>query len=115
MKKITQLLLAIILLITFTSNAQYTTGTVDLSTTLGLEMSVDIEINSSIATLTLSGPSDRWFALGFGGNSMGSTSDVFAFDGTGSFDKIGNNNAAPSTDANQDWTIIWFTKNDNCY
>ena len=42
----------------------YTTGVVNLSATSGLAMSVKIDIGTQV-TLTLSGPVDRWFAIGF--------------------------------------------------
>ncbi len=103
MKKIT-LLLTIISALTL--QAQYSTGDVTLSSTAGLEMSVNVDIQSTEVTLTLKGPSDRWFAIGFGGVWMATVSDVFAYDGTGNYDKIGQNQAAPVTDANQDWTLV---------
>jgi len=104
MKKITLLVFTIFSVITL--QAQFSTGDVVLSNTAGMEMNVNITIQSTEVTITLTGPSDRWFAIGFGGNTMGAVSDVFAYDGTGNFDKIGQTYAAPLTDANQDWTLV---------
>ncbi len=105
MNKIT-LLLLLIVLSTITLQAQFTSGNTTLSTTAGMEMSAKVDITSTEVTLTINGPSDRWFAIGFGGNAMSTVTDVFAFDGTGNYDKIGQNHAAPATDVNQDWTLV---------
>ena len=40
----------------------YTTGVVTLSSTAGLGMTAKIDINTQV-TLTLTGPSGRWFAV----------------------------------------------------
>ena len=57
-------LLIIFLACTFATFAQtYTTGTVSLSTTAGLAMSVKIDVGTNV-TLTLGGPADRLFAVG---------------------------------------------------
>ena len=99
MKKIT--LLLAFMLISFMANAQFTTGEVALN----FGMSVKIDTDASQVTLTLKGPDNKWFAVGFGGQSMGAVSDVFLYDGTSVFDKIGHNHSTPTTDATQDWTI----------
>ncbi len=105
MQKITLLLLSLLLGI-FTLTAQtHTTGTVVLSNTSGLQMAVQVETNASDVTLTLTGPSDRWLAVGFGGSSMSSTPDAFVFESSGMTDRFLTGQSAPSIDANQDWTI----------
>lgn len=100
------------LLITFTllsfyiTNAQFSTGTVTLSNTSGLEMQASIETQPTEITLTLTGPRDRWFAIGFGGLGMSYVTDVFVYDGTGNYDKVGRPYDSPINDTNQDWTIV---------
>jgi hypothetical protein len=106
MKKIN--LLIVFLASTFATLAQtYTTGTVSLTTTAGLAMSVKIDVATNV-TLTLSGPSNRWFALGFNASSMTSGTDVVGVHSVGTltnFDARLTGFAAPVTDAVQNWTI----------
>ncbi len=90
----------------FTMNAQYTSGDVVLSNTAGLEIQVKLEITATEVTITFTGPSDRWFAVGFGGTSMSSVQDAFLYDGTGDFDKKILPYAVPETDASQDWNLV---------
>lgn len=99
MKKIT---LLTALLFTLFINAQFSTNEV----TLNANLLVTIETQPDEVKLTLTGPSNQWFAVGFGGTGMGSVSDVFLYDGSGNFDRVGLAYAAPTTDTNQDWEII---------
>lgn len=99
MKKFTFLL---VILTTIYVNAQFTTGEI----TLNSAMSVIIETQTDQVSLTLKGPSDKWFAIGFGGNSMSTVTDVFLFDGTGNFDNVGHIYSQPTNDSNQDWTLV---------
>ena len=99
MKKIT--LLFAVMLFAFMANAQFTTGEVALS----YGMSVKMDTDASQVTLTLKGPTNKWFAVGFGGQEMGAVTDVFLYDGTNVFDKTGHTYAAPTNDTTQDWTI----------
>ena len=84
----------------------YTTGDVILSNTPDLEMQAKLDITETQATLTLSGPADRWFAIGFGGTTMVQVTDVFLYDGTENFDR----KIVPYTtiliDTIQDWTMV---------
>ena len=84
-----------------------TTGIVNLSSTPGLAMSVKLDITSNV-TMTLVGPSDRWFALGFGAQNMEAETDVVAVNSAGtlsSFDAKLIGYAAPVADPLQNWTI----------
>ena len=106
MKKI-----SILLLLAFTAlfyQAQtYSTGTVNLSSTAGLAMTVKVDVSTSV-TLTLTGPSTRWFAVGFNAASMAAGTDVAAVHAAGAlsnFDTYITGYAAPATDAQQNWTI----------
>ena len=105
---INKLLLVILLLFSQWSFSQtYTTGVVNLSSTAGLGMSVKLDITTNV-TMTLSGPSGRWFALGFDASSMAGGTDVVGVHALGllpNFDANLTGYNAPATDAQQDWTI----------
>ena len=101
-------LLFILLLFSQWSFSQtYTTGVVNLSSTAGLSMSVKLDVNTNV-TMTLTGPSGRWFALGFGASSMAAGTDVVGVHASGllpNFDANLTGYNAPATDAQQNWTI----------
>lgn len=85
----------------------YTTGVVTLSSTAGLGMTAKIDINTQV-TLTLTGPSGRWFAVGFNASTMAAGTDVVGVHSSGTlsaFDCNLTGASAPSTDAQQNWTI----------
>ncbi len=85
----------------------YTTGVINLTTTSGLAMSVKIDVGTQV-TLTLTGPTGRWFALGFNANSMTNGTDVVGVHSAGTlsaFDAKLIGFGAPVTDSQQDWTI----------
>jgi hypothetical protein len=108
MKKSTLLLAFLLLFILPVSFAQtYTTGVVNLSSTAGLAMTAKIEVGTQV-TLTLTGPSGRWFALGFNASSMTNGTDVVGVHSAttlSAFDCKLTGFAAPVTDAQQNWTI----------
>jgi hypothetical protein len=108
MKKSTLLLAFLLLFILPASFAQtYTTGVVNLSSTAGLSMTAKIDIGAQV-TLTLTGPSGRWFALGFNASSMTNGTDVVGVHSAttlSAFDCKLTGFAAPVTDAQQNWTI----------
>lgn len=85
----------------------YTTGVVTLSNTAGLAMTAKIDVGTQV-TLTLTGPAGRWFALGFNASSMTNGTDVVGVHSSGTlsaFDCSLTGFSAPSTDAQQNWTI----------
>ena len=85
----------------------YTTGVVTLSTTAGLAMTAKIDVSTQV-TLTLTGPAGRWFAVGFNASSMAPGTDVVGVHSSGTlsaFDCNLTGYVAPSTDAQQDWTV----------
>ncbi len=104
--KLTLLLFSFLLTTAFWAQT-YTTGVINLTTTSGLAMSVKIDVGTQV-TLTLTGPTGRWFALGFNANSMTNGTDVV---GVHSASTLNNFDAkligfgAPVTDSQQDWTI----------
>ena len=71
----------------------FSTGTQTLLTNLSAEIEIDGTTN--ITTLTLNGPSNAWFAIGFGGLSMSSGADVFRTDGTTIVDAQTNSRVLP--------------------
>ena len=107
MKKITLLFIA---LATFNGFAQQkSTGLVTLSSNTSAILLLDN--SNATATLTLSGPNDRWFALQFGsfanGDGMQSGEDIVYFNGTILVDaKHGGVGVTPSTDATNNWTLV---------
>ncbi len=87
------------------------TGTVNLLS--GMTAKLDLDSATSQATLTLTGPSDRWFALQFGsfanGQGMQAGLDVVYFNGTTLIDATHNGvGVAPSADTNN-WTTVTNT------
>lgn len=108
MKKTVLLLAFLFLLLLPETYAQsYTTGVVNLSSTAGLAMTAKIDITTQV-TLTLTGPSGRWFALGFNASSMTNGTDVVGVHSAGTlsaFDCKLTGFSAPVTDAQQNWTI----------
>ena len=107
MKKIT------LLLITFMSFAgfaqQKTTGVVNLLSNI----SVTLLLNNttSTATLTLSGPNDRWFALQFGsfanGEGMSEGQDVVYWNNVTLVDAFFNGvGVSPTPDPINNWTLL---------
>jgi len=84
-----------------------TTGIVSLMT--GMTAKLDLNNTNATATLTFTGPSDRWFALQFGsfatGGGMQDGQDVVYYNGTTLVDGVHNGvGATPSTDTNN-WTV----------
>jgi hypothetical protein len=108
MKKPTLLLAFLLLFILPASYAQtYTTGVVSLSSTAGLAMTAKIDVGTQV-TLTLTGPSGRWFALGFNASSMANGTDVVGVHSAttlSAFDCKLTGSVAPVTDAQQNWSI----------
>jgi hypothetical protein len=85
----------------------YSTGTVTLSNTSGLAMTAKIDVGTQV-TLTLTGPTGRWFALGFDAGSMASGTDVVGVHSAttlNAFDCYLTGYSAPVTDPQQNWTI----------
>ena len=100
------------LILTFLSAQAQTKSTGVVPVTLpgsGMTVKLDLNNTTSTATLTLTGPSDRWFALQFGsfasGAGMQSGEDVVYYNGTTLIDAVHNGvGFAPSSDTNN-WTV----------
>lgn len=107
--KITFLLL---LGISFLFAQEKTTGFVDLST--NVKAILTLNSGTSTATLTLSGPNDRWFALQFGSFSGGmeAGSDLVYWNNTTLVDARHNGvGSTPTVDATNNWTVSSNTNN----
>lgn len=101
------LLLFLLVFSQWSFSQTFTTGVVNLSSTAGLTMSVKLDISTNV-TMTITGPSLRWFALGFGAVNMANGTDVVGVHSAGAlpnFDAKLTGNAAPVSDAQQNWTI----------
>ncbi|MBS7786341.1 T9SS type A sorting domain-containing protein [Flavobacterium sp. CYK-55] len=77
-------------------------------TTIG-SMKVKINLNqaTSLATITLMGPSTKWFSIGLSTSSMATNKDVITF-GTTLLDQYftSNGHVAPTTDATNNLTLV---------
>jgi hypothetical protein len=102
MKK--QLLSIIVLVFCAPTFAQFTTGTVTLSTSPS--MSVKIDTDAANVTLTLIGPNNTWLGIGFGGTSMSSANDMFIWSDATTRDYTSGGRTTPSVDASQSWNIV---------
>ncbi len=103
MKKITILLLSLVCFSGFSQSKS--TGVINLTS----NMTANFTLNNTTSkvTLVLTGPSDRWFALGLGvtsGFGM-SDGDVLVYS-TSLTDRNYVGFSAPATDASQDWTTV---------
>lgn len=107
MKKIT--LLSLLMLGTLGFAQSKSTGVVALTT----NMTANLTLNNttSKATLVLTGPSDRWFALQFGsfatGDGMSSGQDLVYANATTLVDAKHNGiGVAPTADVTNNWTVL---------
>jgi hypothetical protein len=103
MKKITILLFCFLSFVVFSQSK--TTGVINLSS----NMTANFTLNNATSkvTLVLTGPSDRWFAMGLGvleGFSM-SDGDVVVY-ATSLSDRNYIGTIAPATDSSQDWVTV---------
>ncbi len=94
----------------FNANAQvFGTGTITFNSNFSANVSISGVTNKT--TLTLVAPSNVWFAVGFGGNSMSSGADVFRSNGTDITDAKSTGRFLPTADSSQDWSIESNTVN----
>lgn len=98
------------------SNAQTqvrTTGDYDLSTdtTFPLTLKVELNATTSLATITMTGPSSKWFAVGFNASSMTAKTDVICY-GTSLLDQVlPGGHSKPTTDTTNNLTLLSNTVN----
>lgn len=107
MKK-SYLLFAVLALINLTNAQTKSTGVVSLRTGTDLTtIKIDLNQATSTATLTMVGPSSRWFSVGFNTTSMTSNTDVFTSAGTQVIDQVlPGGQIAPNTDATNNLTVV---------
>ncbi|MBP1672321.1 MAG: C-terminal target protein [Bacteroidetes bacterium] len=97
-----------VLLMGWAQGQTYTSGVVTLSNTSGLEMNVKIDLSTNV-TLTMTGPSSRWFSIGFNTTQMANGVDVFVSHKVAPLttpDAYLTGYSAPTYDPSQDWTIV---------
>lgn len=74
------------------------------------DLSVEISLDEENVTVALTGPDDRWFAIGFNAVGMAPGTDVLFYadgsDGTGPYDGRLTGQNAPVEDQVQDWLIL---------
>ena len=75
-------------------------------TTLNTLMTLKIDKNSTTSTVsvTLTGPTDRWFGIGFNSLSMANGTDCLYYS-TSLVDSVITGRSAPTTDASNEWTV----------
>jgi hypothetical protein len=101
-KKLLTLLIVTVSAFTY---GQFSTGIVSLTSS----RTIRIDTSPSIATMTLTGPSNVWFGVGFGGFSMAETTDMFIWSASANRDyQAPGGHFTPSADAAnaQSWTIV---------
>ena len=77
-----KLLFLLLIGVSFFSNAQTkSSGTVALSSVSGASLSVKIDLDqtNSLATITLVGPSNKWFSIGFNVTAMDRNTDCITY------------------------------------
>ena len=100
-------LLILFLITSFSLFAQsFSTGTQTLSS--GLTANINIDNDTGTTTLTLAGPSNKWFGIGFGNSNMNGT-DIFMTNGSSIRDAYSTSNGQPQADSSPesgDWTLV---------
>ncbi|WP_299840028.1 T9SS type A sorting domain-containing protein [uncultured Tenacibaculum sp.] len=100
---IKKLLFLSVLIASVLSHAQtFSTGTQVLKDNL----TINLETDPTTTTLVLTGPSNAWFAVGFGGSTMFDGADVFRTNGTSIVDARATSQSLPAADSSQDWTLV---------
>jgi len=107
MKK--QILLPLVIIIVSITSAfgQFSTFT----TGLGAGITIRIDTSTTTVTMTLTAPSDKWIGIGFAGDTMATTTDMFIWNDTPDRDytvhTAGNSgHNMPTPDAVQSWTMV---------
>lgn len=99
------LLFLFLITISFNATSQvFGTGNIQFNSNFSAEVSISGVTNKT--TLTMIVPSNVWFAVGFGGTTMGSGADVFRSNGTEITDARSTGRFLPSADSSQDWTLV---------
>ena len=104
-----KLLFLMLIGVSFFSYSQTkSSGTVSLNSVSGASLSVKIDLNqaSSLATITMVGPSNKWFSIGFNSTTMARNTDCITY-GTSLLDQYlpGGQNQ-PTTDTTNNLTLV---------
>jgi hypothetical protein len=97
-----------VLLTGWAQGQTYTSGVVTLSNTSGLEMNVKIDLSTQV-TLTVTGPANRWFSIGFNATTMTNGTDLFFSHKVAPLttpDAYLTGFSAPVFDNTQNWIIV---------
>jgi len=96
-----KLLLISSLALAVTAQAQFSSGTVNLS---AASMTVKLDTNATTATITLIGDFNSMMGIGFGTSGMANGADGFIYNSSSNRDYTFVGFTAPSADAVQNWT-----------
>lgn len=95
---------------TFLYSQTYTTGVIELFNDQTNLYTAQIDVSSTLVTLTLSGPDNKYLGLGFDAMSMTAGKDVVIWLNDGTFKLTDRSfigvGSEPVMDAEQDWTIV---------
>jgi hypothetical protein len=90
-----------------TSHLSAQTSSTGMQTLLSnLSAQIDVNGTNNTTTLTISGPSNVWFGIGFGAQSMAGDVDIFMTDGNTIRDAFSIAKNVPPADAQQDWVLV---------
>ncbi|WP_298224574.1 T9SS type A sorting domain-containing protein [Flavobacterium sp.] len=103
MKK-TYLLMLCLALLQFANAQQKETA---LTTMGGMKVKINLDSATSLVTVTMVGPSTKWFAVGLSTSTMATNKDVWTF-GTALLDQYftSNGHVAATTDATNNLTLV---------
>ena len=95
--------LTLLLLMSFSFAQTKSTGTITLNSLMSIK--IDKDFSNSIVTLTLTGPTTRWFGIGFNAFQAMTNGTDCVYYTTSFIDAKITGQAAPTTDAINNWTI----------
>lgn len=100
-----KLYFAIALLVGLNVSMAQTKSTGEVFLNSSMTIQADMNSSTSTVTLTLVGPSDKWFAIGFNATSMSNGTDCLYYS-TSLVDSVITGQGAPTTDASNEWTVV---------
>lgn len=97
----------LILISTFFLNVNGQTTSTGIKVLGNTGMTLKIDTNTTNVTLTLTGPSNSYLAIGFGGTTMSTVTDMFIWNNTSNRDYVPSGGySSPIADVDQSWIII---------
>ena len=100
-----KLYFAIALLVGLNVSMAQTKSTGEVFLNSSMTLKIDMNSATSTVTLTLVGPSDKWFAIGFNATSMSNGTDCLYYS-TSLVDSVLTGQSSPTTDASNEWTLV---------